>query len=70
MDDGTVELVEGINITSRGTYTRVGDILIVRRLSAPDSYNKRVEIVERYLVLDNGITKELYAKTPAENVAK
>ena len=71
MDDGTVdsENSEG-KIVYSGTYTRTDNILTVRYNAIPDSYNKSPEIVERYLVLDNGITKELYAKTPAENVAK
>jgi len=69
-DDGTFELSQGETVVSRGTYTRVDNILIVRRTTAPDSYGKRVEIAERYLVLDNGITKEIYAKTPAEDIAK
>ncbi|MBR5518608.1 MAG: hypothetical protein IKV86_06220 [Clostridia bacterium] len=69
-NDGSFELSEGKTITSRGTYTRVDNILIVRRITAPDPYGKKIEIDERYLVLDNGITKNIYAKTPAENVAK
>ena len=70
MDDGTMEITQGKTITSRGTYTRVDNILIVRRTTIPDSYGKKIDVTERYLVLDNGITKEIYSKTPAENVAK
>lgn len=69
-NDGTMEVTQGKTIISRGTYTRVDNILIVRRTTLPDSYGKRIDITERYLVLDNGITKEIYAKTPAENIAK
>ncbi len=71
MDDGTVdsENSEG-KIVYSGTYTRVDNIIIVRYVSKPDSYNKTVEVTERYLVLDNGITKEIFSKTPFENVAK
>ena len=71
MNDGTVDYeIIGDSKMSHGTYTRVGDILIVRRSSAPYSFNKVVEITERYLVLENGITKEIYSKAPAENIAK
>ena len=67
--DGTMEVTQGKTIVSRGTYTRVDNILIVRRTTAPDSYGKKI-IAERYLVLDNGITKDIYNKTPAEDIAK
>lgn len=69
-NDGTMEVTQGKTIVSRGTYTRVDNILIVRRTTLPDSYGKRIDITERYLVLEKGITKDIYAKTPAENVAK
>ena len=71
MDDGTVDYEKANNSKIlHGTYTRVDDILIVRYNSIPDSLNKSPEVVDRYLVLDGGITKEIYAKTPAENIAK
>ncbi len=71
MDNGTVDSTNADGITEySGTYTRVDNIIIVRYTTKPDSFNKTVEIVERYLVLDDGITKEIFSKTPFENVAK
>lgn len=64
LNDGTVDYkVIGDSKMSHGTYTRVDDVLIVR-------YNKNPEIPVRFLVLDNGITREFYHREKPENVAK
>ena len=71
MEDGTVDIeTVGDSKMKHGTYTRVDNILIVRYTTAPDSFNNTRQVVERYLVLENGITKEIYNKQPVENVAK
>lgn len=71
MDDGTVDLTDADGkIEYSGTYTIVDNVIIIRYVSKPDSYNKKVEVAERYLILDNGITKEVYGRNPVENVAR
>ena len=63
MKDGTVDYqITGDSRINHGTYTRVDDILIVR-------YNKNPDVVVRFLVLDNGITKEIFHKEPPKEVA-
>ena len=57
-DDGSVshEVCWGADKTIKnGKYTRTDDILTVR-------YSDKTASVERYLVLDNGITKDIYSK--------
>ncbi len=57
-DDGKMsfETRWGKDVTIKsGTYTRTDDILTVR-------YNDKSTTAERYLVLENGITKDIYAK--------
>lgn len=57
-DDGTMTYDEywGDDVTTRtGKYTRVDDILIVR-------YNDSPDIAHRFLVLENGISEDIYSK--------
>lgn len=57
-EDGTMSYDEhwGGDVTPRaGKYTRVDDILIVR-------FNDSPEIAHRFLVLENGISEDIYAK--------
>ena len=64
LKDGTVDYqIIGDSKITHGTYTRVGDILIVR-------YNKKPEIAVRFLVLDNGVTKEIFHKEPPKEIAQ
>lgn len=58
-DDGTMsyDFYWGSDLTSKsGTYTRVDDILIVRYSNTPD-------VAHRFLVLENGISEDIYSKT-------
>ncbi len=64
-DDGTMSYDEywGGDVTPRsGKYTRVGDILIVR-------YNDSPDIARRFLVLENGVSEDIYSKKLPEKVA-
>ena len=57
-DDGTMSYDEywGGDVTPRtGKYTRVGDILIVR-------YNDSPDIPHHFLVLENGVSEDIYSK--------
>ena len=57
-NDGTMahEIHWGKDVTIKNvTYTRTGDILTVR-------YNDETVTAERYLVLEKGVTKEIYSK--------
>ena len=61
-DDGTVshESYWGKDMTIKdGKYTRTDDILTVR-------YNETPDTAQRYLVLENGITKAIYSKELAQ----
>lgn len=63
-DDGTVDYqISGDHKITHGKYTRVDNILIVR-------YNERSNAPVRFLVLDNGITKEIFHKEQAKEVAQ
>lgn len=64
-EDGTMSYDEywGGDVTPRpGKYTRVDDILIVR-------FNDSPEIAHRFLVLENGISEDIYAKKLPKKVA-
>lgn len=64
LKDGTVDYqIIGDSRINSGTYTRVDDILIVR-------YNKNPSVAVRFLVLDNGITKDIFYKEPPKEVAQ
>ncbi len=59
LNDGTMsyDFYWGDNKTSKwGTYVRTGDILIARYGDSPD-------IAHRFLVLDKGISQDIYSKT-------
>ena len=58
LSDGTMTYAKfwGDSQKSRwGTYKRVGDILVVR-------YDDDAEIAHRFLVLDNGVSEDVYSK--------
>lgn len=64
-DDGTMAYDEywDKDVTTRtGRYTRVGDILIVR-------YNDFPDIAHRFLVLENGVSEDIYSKKLPKKVA-
>lgn len=64
-DDGTMSYDEywGGDVTPRtGKYTRVGDILIVR-------YNDTPDIAHHFLVLENGVSEDIYSKKLPKKVA-
>jgi len=64
-EDGTMTYNEfwgGDYTTRTGKYTRVDDILIVR-------YNDAPEIAHRFLVLDKGVSEDIYAKKLPVEVA-
>ncbi|MEE1043783.1 MAG: hypothetical protein UH854_07435, partial [Clostridia bacterium] len=64
-EDGTMSYDEhwGGDVTPRaGKYTRVDDILIVR-------FNDSPEITHRFLVLENGISEDIFAKRLPKKVA-
>lgn len=64
LDDGTVDhQIIGDSKINHGTYTRVEDILIVR-------YNDNFENEQRFLVLDNGISKDIFCKSPIQEVTE
>lgn len=57
-EDGTMSYDEywaGDTTTKTGKYTRVENILVVR-------FNDSPEIAHRFLVLENGITEDIYSK--------
>ena len=64
LNDGTVDhQIIGDSKIDHGTYTRVEDILIVR-------YNDNFENEQRFLVLDNGISKDIFCKEPIKEVTE
>lgn len=64
LNDGTVDYqITGDSKIKHGTYTRVDDILIVRYDSSPN-------VAHRFLVLDNGITKDIFYSKPISEAAR
>ncbi len=64
LDDGTVDYqIIGNSEIFHGTYTRVDNVLIVR-------FNKNPNVPQRFLVLENGITKDFFHKNPPANIAQ
>lgn len=60
LDDGTVDYkITGVSKMRHGTYTRVDDVLTVRF--------DDTDYGTRFLVVDGGISMDIYAKTPVEN---
>lgn len=61
--DGRMDKVQNGKIVAHGTYTRVDDILIVRYDDNPDK-------AERFLVLETGISRDIFCKEPVKEVTE
>lgn len=64
LNDGTVDhQIIGDSKIDHGTYTRVDDILIVR-------YDDKYGTAQRFLVLDKGISKDIFSKESIKEVTE